>query len=345
MKRWTVFGVLVILTLLTGTLFQFRSQITAMFVGIPSSETQTSTDTTSNNYGLLAPSISSGALKPQSFLIFNFKSVQDHLMNVIQTNNLDVSMYVQNLRDGNNFAIQENKGAFPASLNKIPVAVLVMNRIEKGELSFDTSITIDKSLLINDSNEIYYENNQLPVKVLFDRMLQESDNTAFGHLLKKINVRDLNSLMTYYDIDAEHSYRYTSESDMENNVLLTPQSFANMFSSLYYSTILNATDSEYILDLLANSTLNMNIIAQLSNNVTVSHKWGYYSNDNASTFNDCGIMYIGSGRILYCVIIRNQTTTFSEGILGGVINNIYEFYRGMSHENSLFKQNLTATTK
>lgn len=300
-----------------------------------------------NEYRLLAPSVASNVLKPQSFLILNFNSLQKHLYQIFQNNSLDISMYVHNLRDGNNFQIQGYKGAFPASLNKIPIAVLILNKIERGELSYDTPIKIDKTLLDKYSNKMYFENDQLPLRVLLENMLKESDTAAFYILLKEVNINDLDNLMTYYDVDPAHSYSYSSESEMENNALLTPQSFSNMFLSLYYSTILTAEDSEYILDLLANTSLNMSDIAKIPNNVTVSHKWGYYPNstDNLSIFNDCGIMYIGNGRILYCITIRNQTIPNSIGILGGVVGNIYTYYTEQTHALSTFKENFTASTK
>lgn len=294
---------------------------------------------------LLSPSVGAGILKPQSFLIFNFNSLQEHLVQVTSTNNLDISMYVQNLRDEKNFAINGNKGAFPASLNKIPIAVLVLNMIEKGELSYDTPIKIDKTLLDSNSDQIYFENNQLTVRQLLEKMLKESDNTAFYILISEVNITDLNNLMAYFDIDANHSYSYFSESSMEHNALLTPQSFSNMFLSLYYSTVLNSKDSEYILELLTNTTLNMNKIAKLPNNVTVAHKWGYNPDLNPSVFNDCGIMYIDNGRILYCITIRNQSSDYSVGVLGGIVNSIYTYYTGQRQTLDAFKQYFIANTK
>jgi beta-lactamase class A len=306
---------------------------------------QSSTNATS---GLLSPSVEAGIVNSKSFLIFNFNSLQDHLYQVFENNSLDVSMYVQNLRNGNNFAINGDMGAFPASLNKIPVATLVLNRIEKGELSYDTPVKIDKTLLDNSSDQIYFKNDQLPVGQLLEKMLKESDNVAFYLLLTKVNITDLNNLMTYFDVDAEHSYNYSSESDMEHNALLTPQSFSNMFLSLYYSTVLDSKDSEYMLRLLANTTMNMTEIANIPNNVIVAHKWGYHDGtDGSSTFNDCGIMYmnIGNGRILYCITIRNQDASHSLGILGGVVNNIYIYYTGQRQTLDEFRHYLTANTK
>ena len=306
-----------------------------------SASTSTSTSSPANiNYPLLSTTINSGYLAPQSFLIFNFGSLRDYLTQVVYSNNLDVSLYALNLRDGSSFQINGDTGAYPASLNKIPVAVLVLNEIEKGQLSFDTPVSIDKSLFSNDTDPIYYQNSQLSVRTLLERMLQQSDNTAFKFLLAETNVTDLNKLMDYYDIDAQHSYKYTSEADMESNALLTPSSFSNMFSSLYYSTILNANDSEYVLELLSNTTVSMNQLANVPNNVTIAHKWGYYSADNTSIFNDCGIMYIGNGRILYCASIRNQSIPASNGVIGGIVNSIYQFFIGQSRTNSQFKQYL-----
>ena len=296
---------------------------------------------------LLSPSIDAGILKPQGFLIFNFNPLREHLIQVTNANNFDISMYVQNLRSENNFAINGDKGAYPASLNKIPIAVLILNKIEKGELSYDTPIKINKTLLDNDSDQIYFKNDQLTVRQLLEKMLKESDNTAFYLLLPKVNADDLNNLMTYFNMDAEHSYTYFFGDSVEDahNELLTPQSFSNMFLSLYYSAVLNSNDSEYILELLANTTLDMHKIAQLPDNVTVAHKWGYSADQTPSVFDDCGIMYIDNGRILYCITIRNQSFDYSTGILGGVVNNIYLYYNGQRQSLNAFKQYLTTNTK
>ena len=294
--------------------------------------------------GFLSPSVYAGIMEPKSFTIFNFNPLRSYLQSYIENNSFDVSLYVENLRDESTFAINSNRGVFPASLNKIPVAVLIMNKIEKGELNYNTQLGINKTILNSNTDKIYFENDRLSVKFLLDRMLKESDNDAFYILLRNIDVNYLNNLMDYYNIDAANSFKY-SGANLENNNRLTPRSFANMFLSLYFSTVLDAKDSEYILSTLANTTFDMNKPANLPDYVVVAHKYGIHTENDLNVFNDCGIIYINNdakGRILYCITIRGQDTPTSVGITAYLVNNIYKYYLYKRLELDTFKQDIIA---
>ncbi len=274
---------------------------------------------------LVSASVSCGSLEPKSFLTFNFNPLKNYLSTLIAENNIDISLYVQNLRGGNNFDINMNSGVYPASLNKIPIAVLIVDKIERGELTYETPIKINKNLLGVESDSVYFEKDELTVRFLLEKMLKESDNDAFHILAEKVDIDRLNDLMTYYDVDATHSYDYNFGISLKNYTLLTPKMLSNMFLSLFFSTVLEEKDSEYLLGILTNTTVDMNTIAELPTNVTVSHKWGAYYEGDHTFFNDCGIMYSGSGRILFCMAVRDRSVTDSVAIAGKIVKSIYLF--------------------
>ncbi len=294
--------------------------------------------------GFLAPSVYAGILQPKSFSILNFAPLRNYLQNYIDNNSLDVSLYLENLKDESNFVINGNKGAIPGSLNKIPVAILTMNRIERGELSYDTKLPVNKTILNNDTDKIYFENDRLPVKLLLEKMLKESDNDAFFILFRNMDIDHLNTLMDYYNMDPVNSFKYVGV-DFENNRRLTPKSFANMFLSLYFSTVLETKDSEYILKLLSNTTFDIRQATGLPEEVIIAHKYGINVKSSPTVFNDCGIMYINTesnGRILYCISVRGQDTDKSITIVGDTLKTVYDYYTYKRLELDTFKQNITS---
>ena len=155
-------------------------------------EPQIEAKNNANPSGLLSLRVYSGLLKPKSFLIVNFDPLRVRLQEYIKQQKLNVSIYVENLRNGAQMGINEDIGLYPASLNKLPIAILVMDKIEKGSLSFDTLISINQT--DNTDPSSYFRQNKLTkasVRVLMEKMLKDSDNTAFYTLLRIIDKRDL----------------------------------------------------------------------------------------------------------------------------------------------------------
>ena len=165
-------------------------------------------ETNNNNpSGLLSPRVYSGLLKPKSFLIVNFDPLRVRLQEYIKQQKLNVSIYVENLRNGAQMGINEDIGLYPASLNKLPIAILIMDKIEKGSLSFDTLIAINQT--DNTGSSSYFHQNKLTkasVRVLIEKMLKDSDNTAFYTLLRIIDKHDLGTLLNYYSLNPESTY-------------------------------------------------------------------------------------------------------------------------------------------
>ncbi len=256
----------------------------------------------------------------KSFTIFNFEPLQTSMQSYISEKNLNVSVYVENLRNGANFGINSREGDFPGSLNKVPLAIIIMQEVERGKLSLDSQIPT-RGIIASDSVEIYtnadsvtflsepttsYTNNSaLPLHILLENMLQKSDNNAFQILTAYVDKDALQQFLNYVNVDAQGSYNPVKASGQSNR-LLSPKSLANIFLSLYYSTVLEPDDSEYILYLLANTTFNMQKTAQLADNVMVAHKYGVFNPNNERIFSDCGIIYDNRSRILYCITVRGQ---------------------------------------
>jgi len=281
------------------------------------------TSTTTNKYPMLSSRISAGLLQPQSFLILNFEPLKKDINNYIADNNLNLSLFVENLRDGASFGINANKAFEPASLNKLPIAIIILREVEEGKLALGKPLTIKPEFRDNESGNLFATQiNEMSIRDLLHYMLAESDNTAFKTLGSQVTLKDLQGLsfyLNYYNRDID----YTSAT---NNVFeISPKSTANLFLSLYLSTVLEPEDSELILEELANSTFDIKKYANLPANLTIAHKYGVHFTTNSSSFQDCGIMYIQDSRIFYCIMNSGLERDKTINAVGTVLNKIYNY--------------------
>ena len=267
--------------------------------------------------GLLSPRVYAGLLPSKSFLILNFAPLREALNNYTLKNNYNVSVYVVNLRDGASFGVNAGKGYPPASLNKIPLAILIMRKIENSDLTLGSRLTIHDEDRTNSFGNLYKTGEKISTEVLLQRMLRDSDDTAFHVLRHEIDRRELDLLLDYSD--------YFSKESISAQEYITPRSVYALFSSLYLSTILEPEHSEYILTQLTNTVFDIQSAAQLPKNVTIAQKFGYEYLQGEPYFHDCGIMYISDMRIFYCIMTKDLDRNKAAGIVGTIVHEIYQY--------------------
>ena len=289
--------------------------------------------------GLLSPRVYSGLLEPKSFMIVNFAPLKEKIQSYITKNNLNVSVYVENFRNGAFMGIDEKKGFFPASLNKLPVAILIMKKIEQGELSFDTMLPIKDSDRTDSSGELYKTKEKgLTVRVLLEKLLKESDNTALRVLLHNIDLEDLQFVLDYYGIDINVDLQKLQREKKPD--LITPKVMSTLFLSLYFSTVLEPQNSEYILSLLRDSEFDIKKTADIPDEVIVAHKFGENYYDKNKFFHDCGIIYIGESRIFYCIMTKGMDEENSVETTGITVNEIYRYVKDIKAKLSVYKEKI-----
>ena len=286
-----------------------------------SSKNANSVEKAKESNGLLSPRVYAGLLEPQSYLIFNFDPLREKISQFIENNHLNVSVYVENLRDGASMGINEDQSYFPASLNKLLVAMIILKKIERNELSFNTMVPVVAENKDPAFGVLYTTNAAaLPLRVVLESMLRESDNTAFMMLQRYVEPEDLTFLVHYLDY-YEGKYSVVDST--------SARSVTNIFSSLYLSTVLEPQDSEYILQNLVNTTFDIKEIAGLPADTRIAHKFGVrYDSVSTPEFHDCGIMYIGQldrTRLTYCVMTKGLPYGSAEKAVGLIVHEIYNY--------------------
>lgn len=118
-----------------------------------------------------------------TFLVFGQrtdKKLQAALEEAIRGFNGDIGVYVKNLRTGKIVLINADTVFPTASIVKVPILIGIMNKIQSGELSYDSTLTYKDSLLYEGSDILgsFKNDEKILLKKVMMLMLTTSDNTA-----------------------------------------------------------------------------------------------------------------------------------------------------------------------
>jgi beta-lactamase class A len=102
------------------------------------------------------------------------------LEQTIQGFNGDIGIYVKNLKTGQTVAINADTVFPTASIVKVPILVGIVDKIHKGELSYNEQLIYKDSLLYEGEDILgsFKNNEKIVLKKLIMLMLTTSDNTA-----------------------------------------------------------------------------------------------------------------------------------------------------------------------
>lgn len=108
------------------------------------------------------------------------KKLQQHIQESITGFHGDIGIYVKNLRTGKTVSINADTIFPTASIVKLPILLGIMDRIDKGELNYDSAFTYKDSLLYAGSDILgsFKADEKIMLKKLIMLMLTTSDNTA-----------------------------------------------------------------------------------------------------------------------------------------------------------------------
>lgn len=278
-------------------------------------------------YGLLSPGVYANADSsvPKGFAIQNLDPIQKELESYISANNLNISIYLQNTKNGASMSVNR-QNFYPASINKMPVAILIMELVENDKLDMSTKLPIADADRNSKFGSIYNASySELTVKELIEAMLKQSDDTALNVLYEQVNKEDMAALLDYYNIDFNSNYHFPAIINQGNSELTNPKTISNMFSSLYFSTVLEPKDSEYVLSLLTQTEFNLTKIADFHDKTVIAQKHGVYYDGSTKLFHDCGIIYVEKSRFTYCIMTSGMEVDEAQRATVVIVRKIHDY--------------------
>lgn len=247
--------------------------------------------------------------------------------------------------ESNNKKVVDIKGNdfFPMlSTVKFPIALTILDKVQKKELSLNQKIFIKKEELLDDQTnwspfkEKYPNGNlEITLEEALSWMVSHSDNNLTDILLRLIGgpetVQNFINSKNFIIKNDEEDMHKDWESQFINNI--TPNEATKLLSKFNKGKILDKTTTKWLYNAMLNNKSGGNRIkGKLPGNIKIAHRTGTsFTNDNGMTgaINDMGIIELpNKKKIIICVLVNNTYESFkkSEEIIADIAKVTYEHY-------------------
>lgn len=255
----------------------------------------------SEKYPLLNPI---KTIVPREDLIVNVQELREYLKLVPEKNKdwADISIYFEIMNSGANINVNQDLQLWPASLAKLPVAIATIQKVERKQIDFTTTYVIQKEDVdaqrtpeLLDEVGLSYD-----VKFLLERLILESDNTAYKMLKRNLTDEDMLGVANAVGLDSLY--------DPAGKI--SSKDYARLLRVLHLGAYLNDDNSQYLLNLMTQSEYKGLLMAGLPGEVKFAHKWG--TNIYTNIYADAGIVYVASKPYMISVMIRGKLSDSME---------------------------------
>lgn len=227
-------------------------------------------------------------------IITTLQPIREKYRDIVEKNGPDsISLYFEYLNTGANISINPDLRILPASLIKVPLAMAVMKKIERGEWLLSNEL-----VMMKDDRDIKWGDvhkrpigSTITIQTLIEEMLLNSDNTAYRILYRNMSFDDLQDVLITLGLED----LFNEEGKM------SAKEYTRLMRALYASTYLDAKYSQFLLDILAKTSYDEYLGQGIPDTVKFSHKIG--ENIEEQVISDSGIVYIDGRSYLISVMI------------------------------------------
>lgn len=224
------------------------------------------------------------------------------------------SIYYKDLKNGQEFGINENKVLTGASLNKLVIISYLYNLARDNTINLEDKITIlEKDIQNYGTGSLRYEGAGKPysLKALTQLALEQSDNTA-AHVL---------SLRLGEDkIEAYGKRLGLSSTDMRNNKT-TAHDMGKILELIYTKKITSGALTAELLDFMKDTDFEDRLVREIPNSVNVYHK----AADATNMVHDVGIIDDGKDPFILAVLTSDiKDEEEAKKTIGKIAKFIYD---------------------
>jgi beta-lactamase class A len=218
-------------------------------------------------------------------LLTTVQPIREELRAIFEKEGLEsTSLYFEYLNTGANISINQDVRILPASLIKVPLAMAVMKKIEKGDWKLYNQLILTKEDRDNEWGEVYKYPIGTPITIadLIEEMLLHSDNTAYRILYRNLSMDEVRGVFDALGLDDFFDQEWK----------ITAKEYTRLIRSLYTANYLSPEHSQFLLDILSRTDYDDYLGQWIPDNVQFAHK--IWENDSKTVILDAGLVYIGS---------------------------------------------------
>ena len=241
------------------------------------------------------------------------RRLDSKLREAINGYNGDIGIYVKNLRTGKAVSINADTIFPTASIVKVPILIGIMDKIERKELSYDSSLVYKDSLLYASSDILssFKNNEKILLKKVIMLMLTTSDNTASLWLqsLAGGGTR-INEIMESLGLkDTRVNSRTPGREEYRTKYQwgqTTPKEMGTLFEKIYRNEVFSAAACERMMRCLGRNYWDEDeAISQIPPTIEVFSKNGCV---NASR-SEAMIVNAHKNPYVFCIFTKNNKDT------------------------------------
>ncbi len=223
-----------------------------------------------------------------------------------------ISIYFVDKKSPNTVSLNPTKQWLPASTVKLYVAMYAFEQIAEKNISLDDWVTIDDKNVVpteleTDEYPVLTPGITTTVTILLNKMITQSDNTAYNTLLDLLGRENITSFIQNIGLqhtivgsklnldDNQTQYEFAAPGYNINTT--TAQDYAKAYDLLESNKLAKSKD---LLQILAHQKINSMLPAYLPTTLTIEHKTG----DLDPLYHDGGIV-IGNNRHYILTMFSN----------------------------------------
>ncbi len=253
----------------------------------------------------------------------------------------DAAVYYRDLRAGPVFGINETAPYAPASLLKLPLALLYLAKEDENPGFLRKQPMLKYTLPSEEGRNVpgrplsslnlgqafpppdeILPGKPYQIEDLLRRLLAYSDNRA-NDLLAEHVLQGLGGEQEFVQV-----YRDLGMIDSESlgDETITVRSYSSIFRLLYNANYVSAELSEKALSWLAESSFTEGLVAGVPKGLSVSHKFGEreLSTQKIQQLHDCGIVFFPSNPYLLCIMTKGKDVHQLAGVIADISRFVYE---------------------
>jgi beta-lactamase class A len=241
------------------------------------------------------------------------KTLHKKIETTINGFNGDIGIYVKNLRTGKTVSINADTIFPTASIVKVPILIGVMDKIQKGELTYDSTLVYKDSLLYEGSDILgsFKNDEKILLKKLIMLMLTTSDNTASLWLQslagKGTRINEiLDSLgLVYTRINSRTPGRENNRTQFGWGQT-TPKEMGIIFEKIYRNEIFSVAACDRMMRSLGRNYWDQNeAISQIPPNIEVFSKNGCVNASRSEVL----LVNAPHNPYIFCIFTKNNKDT------------------------------------
>lgn len=234
-----------------------------------------------------------------------------------------VGVFFRDLNNGPTMGIDSDKPFIAASLMKVPIAIMYLRAAERNpallqkKFAFHPGYAMSNHVQTIDPPEPMTIGQEYSVDELIKRMLIKSDNVSAAMLIDEMNETDVVRVLQEMGIPMT----VVGGSDASIQV----EDYASVFRILYNATFLDKATSNYLLEILTQTSHRGGLREGVKSDVTVASKFGEHRLGTIQQYHECGIVYFPERPYLLCVMTRGEEVAPLYGAVKEVSSAVYDF--------------------